>query len=109
MTGRTTMRLLVAMMGLLTILGGGLTAAAQSNKVAGDTCTLRIEGMACSACASRVEKEALKIEGVRAAKVDQPKGTAQITFDSAKTSAAAIAGRITSKTGFKAEVAEPQP
>jgi copper chaperone CopZ len=57
--------------------------------------------MACSACAGKVEKEAMKINGVKAAKVDQPKGTAQVTFDARKTSPGAIAKAITDRTGFQ--------
>ena len=67
-------------------------------------CTLKIEGVACSAYAARVEKEALKIDGVKAAKVSQPKGRAEVTFDASKTNPEAIAKSITDKTGFKAEV-----
>lgn len=58
----------------------------------------------CSACAANVEQTALKLDGVTAAKVSQPKGTAEITYDSAKTNPTAIAEYITDKSGFKAEV-----
>lgn len=95
----------LALMTILGLLGFGSTAIAQSDqRAAGDVCTLKIEGMACSACAARVEKEALKIEGVTAAKVSQPKGTAEITFDASRTSPETIAKIITDNTGFKAEV-----
>jgi copper chaperone CopZ len=103
------MRMMVAVMGLFAILGFRPTVLAQTDKpAAGDVCTLKVQGMACNACAARVKKEALKIDGVKAAKVDQPKGTAEITFDAKKTSPPAIAKAITDKTGFKAEVAEPK-
>lgn len=95
----------LALMTILGFLGIGSTAVAQNNTpAASDVCTLKIEGMACSACAARVEKEALKIEGVKAAKVSQPNGMAEITFDTSKTNPEAIAKSITDKTGFKAEV-----
>ena len=98
----------LAMMGLLSILGVG-TAAAQSDKPAGErVCTLKVERMACGACAARVEREAGKIEGVKAAKVSQPKGTAEITYDPDKTTADAIAKAITERTGFKSQVSEPK-
>lgn len=103
------MKGVLALMTILGFLGFGSTAVAQNEtRAAGDVCTLKIEGMACSACAARVEKEALKIDGVKAAKVSQPKGTAEITFDASKTNPEAIAKSITDKTGFKAEVSGPK-
>lgn len=97
------MRKVLALMGLLTILGFGGQVSAQTEEPAGDVCTLKVKGMACSACASKVEQTALKLEGVKAAKVDQPKGTAEITYDPSKTNPAAIAKHISDKSGFKAE------
>lgn len=93
----------LALMAILGVLGSGSATVAQSDK--GDVCILKVGGMACSACSARVEKEVLKIDGVKAATVSQPKGTAEITFDASKTSPEAIAKAITEKTGFKAEVA----
>lgn len=90
-------------MGLLSILGLGDTPAAQDDK-SGKVCVLKVEGMACGACAARVEKEAKKIEGVKAAKVSQPKGAAEITYDPAKTSPEAIARTLSKETGFKTQV-----
>jgi copper chaperone CopZ len=101
------MKGVLALMTILGFLGLGSAAVAQDEtRAAGDVCTLKIEGMACSACAARVEKEALKIDGVKAAKVSQPKGLAEVTFDASKTNPAAIAKWITDKTGFKADVSE---
>lgn len=97
------MRKVLALMGLLAIFGLGAPAAAQTEKRAGDVCTLKVTGMACSACASKVEQTALKLDGVKAAKVDQPKGTAEITYDASKTTPEAIAKHITENSGFKAE------
>jgi copper chaperone CopZ len=92
-------------MTILGLLGLGSAAVAQDETTAADdVCTLKIEGTACSACAARVEKEALKIEGVKAAKVSRLKGTGEVTFDASKTSPEVIAKAITKKTGFKAEV-----
>lgn len=98
------MRKVLFIMGLLSILG--FTAAAQKEQTpaSGSVCTLRVEGMYCGACASRVEKAAKKIDGVHAAKVNQPKGIAEITYDPAKTSPEKIARTISEKTDFKAEV-----
>ena len=95
----------LSLVGFLTILGFGVAGAAQTDKSATGSVstTLRVKGMACSACASKVEQVALKIDGVKAAKVSQPKGTAAVTFDPTKTSPEAIAKAITDKAGFKAE------
>jgi len=93
---------MLVLMGLLGVLGlGGATAAAQKADKAARVCVLKIEGMACGACAARVEKEAKKIDGVTAAKVSQPRGSAEITYDPARTSPEAIAKTLSKETGFK--------
>lgn len=97
------MRRMVAIMSVLTVFGTGLIAQ-KTDTAPGTVCVLKITGMACSACASTVEKAAKKIPGVTAAKADQPSGSAEITFDPAKTSAEAVAKAITAKTPFKAVV-----
>jgi copper chaperone CopZ len=98
------MRMMVAIMTVLTMFGLGAAAAPQTDRpAAGDTSTLKVKGMACSACAARVQKEALKVDGVTSAKVDQPKGTAEITFDPTKTTPEAVAAAISKHTPFKAE------
>lgn len=99
------MKNVAATMAFLGIFGLG-TAAAQKDKPAeGRTSTLKVDGMACNVCAARVENTALAIDGVKAAKVTQPKGTAEITFDPARTNAEAIAREISKRTPFKAQVA----
>ena len=67
-------------------------------------CTLKVSGMVCSACSARVEKTAKKLAGVIAATASQPQGTAEITYDPAKTTPDAIAKVVTEKSGFKAVV-----
>jgi Cu+-exporting ATPase len=103
------MRRVLAIMGILAVFGFGASAVTGQNDQTppkdAQNSTLNVKRMACSACAARVEKEALKIDGVKAAKVSQPMGTAEITFDSSKTSPETIARAITEKTGFKAEAA----
>lgn len=54
-----------------------------------------------------MEKTALKIDGVKTAKVDQRKGEAVLTYDPSKTTPEVIAREITAKTGFAA-VVEPK-
>ena len=101
------MRQVLATIGLLALLGFGAASAAQTDKTTdAKVCTLKVERMACSACAARVEKEARNIDGVKAATVSQPKGTAEITYDPAKTTPETIAKIITERTGFKADVAK---
>jgi copper chaperone CopZ len=90
---------------ILTILGLGGTAAGEA-PASLQTCAIKIEGMACGACAARVEKEIKKIDGVTAATVSQPKGRADVTFNPAKTTPRKIAETITTKTGFAAEPAD---
>ena len=93
------MRILMALAAFVAVMG--LSAAAQ--EAAYKTTVLKVSGMQCGECAKKVEKEAKKIEGVVAAKVSQPKGEAEITYDSAKSSPEAIAKHLKDKTGFKVE------
>ncbi|CAN5573478.1 hypothetical protein BH23ACI1_BH23ACI1_26940 [soil metagenome] len=103
------MRKALIIMGLLSVLGFGASTAAQKEPPAsGKVATLKVSGMSCGVCAARVEKAAKQIDGVKAAKVDQPKGIAEITYDPDKTSPAAIAKEISKKTPFKAEGPSPE-
>src|SRR5687768_7610150 len=97
------MRKVLALIGLFSILGHGGAAAAQRDEKLAKICVLKVEGMACGACAARVEKEAKKIVGVKAAKVSQPKGAAENTYDPTKTSPEAIANRLSKETGFRTQ------
>jgi copper chaperone CopZ len=99
------MRHLIAVISALALLS--VTAIAQQKRddsQPGQTSTLKVSGMFCGACAKAVEKAAKKVDGVRAVTANQPKGVAEIRYDPAKTSPAAIAKAITQKTPFKAEV-----
>lgn len=98
------MRTLAATISILSFLG--LVAGAQ--QTTDKPVVLRVSGMSCGVCAKTVEKEARKIDGVKAAKASQPKGEAEITYDPAKTSPEAIAKRITDKTRFKTEPPKKQ-
>ncbi|MBA3269174.1 MAG: cation transporter [Acidobacteria bacterium] len=102
------MHKVVVMTGILSMLSMlGIGASAQTNEkgqAQGTSVTLKVSGMACGACAARVQKAAKAIDGVTAATVSQPKGTAQITFDPSKTSPESIAVLITKKAGFVAEL-----
>ena len=89
---------------VFSVFGLGLSAAQKDDGAQGKkVCSLKVSGMFCGACAKTVEKAAKKIAGVTSAKVSQPKGVAEITYDPAKTNPDAIAKVITEKTPFKAE------
>jgi copper chaperone CopZ len=95
----------LAAMGLLGMFGIG-AAPNQTTDMAktGQVCVLKVSGMICGTCAATVEKTVKKIDGVKQAKVSQPKGTAEITYDPAKTTPEAIAKTFNDKTNFKADV-----
>lgn len=92
------MRIAFAALALVSILGFSPASQEPANR----STVLKVSGMRCGECAKTVEKEATKVDGVKAVKVSQPKGEAQITYDPAKTTPEAIAKRITDKTGFTA-------
>lgn len=99
------MRIAFALMTILGVLGVSATASAQSDKpAAGRTTTIKVSGRACGACAATVEGVVRKVNGVASAVVSQPKGTAEITFDPAKTNPEALVKVINEKTSFKAEL-----
>lgn len=70
------------------------------------SCTLEVTGMTCAGCEAAVKLAAKGIAGVKDAKASYAKGTADVTFDPAKTTAVAIASTIAQKTGYKVEVAK---
>ena len=70
------------------------------------SCTLEVTGMTCAGCEAAVKLAAKRIAGVKDAKASYVKGTADVTFDPAKTTAVAIARTIAQKTGYKVEVAK---
>ena len=76
------------------------TKPAEATKV----CTMKVTGMTCSGCEAAVKIAAKQIDGVKDAKASYAKGTAEVTYDSAKTSPDAIARAIAQKTGYKTEV-----
>src|SRR5712692_10376179 len=95
----------LAVMGLIGMFGIG-AAPNQTTDLAktGQVCVLKVSGLICGTCAATVEKTAKKIDGVKQIKVSQRKGTAELTYDPAKTTPEAIAKIINDKTKFKAEV-----
>lgn len=70
------------------------------------SCTLEVTGMTCAGCEAAVKLAAKRIAGVKDAKASYAKGTADVTFDPAKTTAEAIARTIAKRTGYKVGVAK---
>lgn len=84
--------------------GTGWTAAAQNAKnPATEVVTLKVTGMTCGGCEASVQHAARSVDGVKAVKANSDKGIADVTYDPAKTTPAAIAKVISEKSGFKAE------
>jgi len=66
------------------------------------TTTLNVEGMSCaSACAPKVNKAAMNIEGVQSCDVNFIDSKAVITYDNEKVSASNILETLKSSTTFK--------
>lgn len=80
-----------------------VTVSAQQQP-ATKVCTLKVNGMTCEVCTTAVKLAAKKIDGVKDAVVSYKNGTADITYDPAKTTPDAIAKIVTEKSGFKAAV-----
>ena len=91
---------------------GGIAAATATRVVATQVepakatkvCTVKVTGMTCSGCEAAVRLAAKQIDGVKDAKASYAKGTAEVTYDPAKTAPDAIARTIAEKTGYKTEV-----
>jgi len=99
------MRTVLATMGCVAFIALAASASQKDqNTESPKVCTLKVAGMFCGACAKTVEKTVKKVDGVKAAKVSQPNGSAEITYDPAKTNPDLIAGAINHHTSFKAEV-----
>ena len=93
------------------VLVGGVTlttARAQSAQTrpteTAKICSMKVTGMTCAGCEAAVKIAAKQIAGVKDVKASYAKGTAEVTYDSAKTSPDAIAKGIARRTGYKTEV-----
>jgi copper chaperone len=78
--------------------------ATQVTSVTTQVVTLTMTGMFCGGCEAAVQHAAREVDGVTAVKANSDKGIAEVTYDPARTTPAAIANVITEKSGFKAEV-----
>jgi copper chaperone CopZ len=99
------MRILSSVVFTLLLLIVPMSAAAdqQPTKPFTQVCTLKVPGMTCAGCEVSVRLAARSVNGVTEVKASYAKGNAEITYDPAKTTPAAIAKAITHKSGFKAE------
>ena len=101
---------LIVILAVLCVVGVIVAARVRTNSAvplpaADSSVTVKVVGMACVACAGRVEKLVRNMEGVRSATVKFETGEARIEYDSAKVTPAAFATRI-SDAGFEAVVPE---
>lgn len=90
----------------ITVLSQHASTAAQSGtaKLQITQCALKVSGMTCGGCAGMVEKRLLKLEGVKAAKVEFKTGEAQIEFDPKKTAPDKIVAAFNqANSGFRVE------
>ena len=95
----------LAIIGAIAIVGSAQAGAEQATQPENQRIvTLRVSGMQCHLCAATVERTAKKLTGVVAASADQPKGIAEITYDTTKTSPEEIAKQLTKQSGFKTEL-----
>ena len=78
------------------------TKPAEATKVS----SMKVTGMTCSGCEAAVKIAAKQIDGVTNATASYATGTAEVTYDPAKTSPEAIAKAIALKTGYKTTVAK---
>ena len=76
-------------------------APAAQSKSGTKVCKLTVTGMTCAGCEAAVRIAAKAIDGVTSVAVSYERGTAEVTYDPAKTTPAAIATVIADKTGYK--------
>jgi len=94
-------RILAAVILAFAIGGPGV---AQTQDGQGAICKLKVTGMTCSGCEAAVKMAAKRVEGVTSVTASAKSGTAEVSYDSSKTSPGAIAKAVTANSGFKAEV-----
>ena len=64
--------------------------------------TLKVTGMTCGSCCSKVETAVAKMDGVVKVKADYAKGVAMVIYEPEKVEVAKIVETINTKTSFKA-------
>lgn len=102
MRGRTAaaVGLMVVLATTMGVVAGPLQRQGETGRTA--TVTLKVEGMTCGGCEAAVKMAARKVEGVRQVVASYARGTAEVTYDPARTTPEAIAKAITEGSGFKA-------
>ena len=68
------------------------------------TCKRKVTGMTCGGCEGAVKVAGRRVDGVKTVTASAKSGTAEVPYDSSKTSPEAIAKAMTNNSGFKAEV-----
>lgn len=99
-TDRLTATILAVLLG---IAGLPLTAYAQQAPRM-RTVTLQVPDMFCGGCEVAVRIAARKVDGVTDVRTSSEKRTADVTYDTSRTTAAAIASAITKNSGFKVQI-----
>ncbi len=74
-------------------------ASASATVVANKTVKLAIEGMTCTGCESTIQEAVTKVAGVTSIKASHLDSIAVVSFDSTKTTLAAIGDAVT-KAGY---------
>jgi copper chaperone CopZ len=95
-TGALTL-LVMSMIGLAVVRGTAFAAETM--------CPLRIKGMHCEMCPSKVEDALKSVPGVKSAKVDYKSSTADVVIDDS-VKPAQLMGAV-QKAGFQAEPLKP--
>ncbi|MGK7312833.1 MAG: cation transporter, partial [Candidatus Longimicrobiales bacterium M2_2A_002] len=93
--------------GTATRYGAGTPTGVQDEPQAEEQITLRIEGMHCASCVSRLEGVLGGVPGVRSAQVSLPSETAVVTMDASAASAQALRVAVAAQ-GYKARQVEAE-
>ncbi len=94
---------------VIAMFGGGVSVLAEnpspaaSSVSATKSVTLRVEKMACSACAARVTKVLQQLDGVKDAKVDLKAKGAVVDYDPARVSPQQLVDAV-NDAGFRASL-----
>ncbi len=101
---------------LLLVVGWGLSeqkkqaapSTPAATKLQLTQCALRVSGMTCDGCAGMVKQGLLKVEGVKAAKVDWKSGNVEAQYDPKKTTPEKMVAAFNrNNPGFRAQLPKP--
>lgn len=88
--------------------GAAPAAASSAEPLPGDSATLTVQGLSCPLCASNVDKQLLKVAGVRDVSVDLGAGLVKVRFDPATAPSEATLRKAVEDSGYTlAAVATP--